>query len=179
MIVIGQYKMMFLKEVWIMKELTKEVVTREVTGYEAFDGKFFKSKEECEKYEKSAKGVAAAGAMEYKIGDGCESDLYDNACYDNGVEIFDVKNSDILFKLNMYISLQTNDPSYVISDKFIGEKVIIIWGYDRDWCCWYTLDKMIDDMKKGFEKMIERMEEKKTKAVWWNYSFKGGNNYEP
>jgi len=137
-----------------MKELTKEVVTREVTGYEAFDGKFFKSKEECEKYEESAKGIAAQGAMEYKIGDGWQQDLYDDAQCECGVEVFDIKNSDVLFKVNMYIALQTNEDRWLISDEYIGKPVIIMWGYDREWCSWSTLDKLIEHMTQGYEKIL-------------------------
>lgn len=143
-----------------MKELTKEVVTREVTGYEAFDGKYFKSKEECEKYEGSAKGVAAAGAMEYKIGDGWQQDLYDDAQCECAAEIFDIKNSDVLFKVNMYIALQTNEDKYPIPDKYIGEKLIIMWGYDKEWCYWATLDELIEKMTKGYNKMLTKMETK-------------------
>ena len=143
-----------------MKELTKEVVTREVTGYEAFDGKFFNSKEECEKYEGSAKGVAAAGAMEYKIGKGTHYDLFDEASCDCGVEVFDIKNSDVLFKVNMYIALQTNEDRYLISDAYIGKPVIIMWSYDRDWCSWSTLDELIEHMTKGYEKIVGTTEAK-------------------
>lgn len=41
-----------------MKEIKKEIIKKEYTyQYESFDGQLFDTKEECEKYEKSAEGV--------------------------------------------------------------------------------------------------------------------------
>ena len=71
-----------------MKELTKTVTTTEVTGYEAFDGTVFQSKEECRKYETSAATVAKQAAWHYLVADRGEYDLFR---YDDvGLLIFDV-----------------------------------------------------------------------------------------
>lgn len=41
-----------------MKEIEKEIIRKEyIYQYESFDGELFDTKEECEKYEKSAEGV--------------------------------------------------------------------------------------------------------------------------
>lgn len=143
-----------------MKELIREVTTKETYGWEAFDGMRFSTQEACQEYETSASAVVKKELQQYKIGDGYEDRLYDSAWGDCHVEIFDVKNSEVLHKLNVYLQMEANqNGSDIISDKYIGKEVVIHWNCDHDWCGWDTLDEMIKTMTEGYNEILFKNKE--------------------
>ena len=75
-----------------MKEIKKENTEVKITyEYEAIDGTIFKSKEECQKYEESAKGVLMSRYMNLVLSECVEYDLFDCGSEENIVEIIKVE----------------------------------------------------------------------------------------
>lgn len=71
-------------------------VTHPLNGWEAIDGTFFENKEECKKYEDSAKTVILAKYNKLVVKSGSEEELFYIGCGDNTVDIVKIsKYSDI------------------------------------------------------------------------------------
>lgn len=78
-------------------------VTHPLNGWEAIDGTFFENKEECKKYEDSAKTVILAKYNKLVIKSGSEDELFYIGCNDNIVDIVKIsKYSDIDVILQLY-----------------------------------------------------------------------------
>lgn len=85
-----------------MKSVSKEV-TNTICGWEAIDGTFFENKEECKKYENSAKTVILAKYNKLVVKSGSEEELFYIGCGDNIVDIVKIsKYSDIDVILQLY-----------------------------------------------------------------------------
>lgn len=74
-----------------MKEIKKErTITETYYEYEAIDGEIFKTKEECEKYDKSARAVLQSKYKKLVLKETNEYNLFDIGSEDNTVEIIKV-----------------------------------------------------------------------------------------
>lgn len=112
-----------------MKAATKMV---EVYGYEASDGKWFKDRDECEKYEASAVGAASAAANCLK-----EKDMFADAafgefctCCENSIRTYNIKDANDLQVINTYLK-SVSTSGKVLSPEYIGHRVAIEF-YDWD-----------------------------------------------
>ena len=89
-----------------MKELKITKTIEEVNGYEAFDGKIFKEKEECEKYERSAYGVITKEFEQLFVGERFpECHIWEEYGYGSEefeMAIIDIKDEKDLFIANKY-----------------------------------------------------------------------------
>jgi hypothetical protein len=116
-----------------MKEVVKEVIKRE-TIWEASDGTQFTSKEECQKYENTAKCVIRTRYSSLIVKSLREEDLLINGCYDNIIEVIKLDDSsDIntvlaMCKLYGYDEEETVCKRALKSDSYI----LINRGYDND-----------------------------------------------
>lgn len=122
-----------------MEEIKRERIITEVIGYEAFDGKRFDNKEECEKYEKSAYGVRYKELKSLMIGGDVfnECSIYESFGYGSEefeLAVLDIKNQDDLGTANKYFELVSNGNAQLIDKKYIGKRVLVNVGYlhDRD-----------------------------------------------
>lgn len=132
-----------------MREITQERTIKEVLGYESNDGKRFSTKEECEKYEKSAEGVINAD-FEAVVCDKpfAECNIYEDFGYGSEefmMAVVDIKNADILEIVNKYMALRKNG---LVNPDFIGKKVIINLGncYEKEpyiQPCPMTMDMLV------------------------------------
>ena len=137
-----------------MKEIKRERKIEEVTGYEAFDGKWFKEKEECEKYERSAYGVIAKEFESLFVGERfAECNIWEE--YGYGSEEFEmaviyIKDANDLHIANKYYELTYNGNNKLIGTEYIGKKVLVNLGcsYDR-----YAppCPRTMEDLMKAFE----------------------------
>ena len=146
-----------------MKKLTREVVTEEITGYEAIDGTWFRTENECREYEESAKFVTYKIIEPYIVGRTDCCDLYLGNGYDgNVIDIIFIENLEILKMLNQYRVL-CNDKVKIIGEDSIGKTLLICWDEDHCWS-WPigTIDGVLDTIRKVYEgAMFKKDEEDK------------------
>ena len=151
-----------------MRQIEKEIVTKsKQVVYVANDNTEFVSKEECEKYEKSAKGVLMAKYSSLVVKETFEWELFNAGCDDNAVDIVKVQTqkdadliSQILLLENSYYSKDENKGKRekvlsVINDA-IGDFLFIGRGYDRD-SFW------IIGSRKGFIKKFNEISDEPSK----------------
>lgn len=137
-----------------MKEIKTTKTIEEVNGYEAFDGKIFKEKEECEKYERSAYGVITKEFEQLFVGERfTENQIWEDYGYGSEefeMAVIDIKDEKDLFIANRYFEF-TN--SNLIDKKYIGKRVLVNLGYDHDRCV-YPVPRTVEDLREQFEKTI-------------------------
>lgn len=142
-----------------MKEIKITKTIEEITGYEANDGTYFKTKEECAKYEESAE--AAIKAMFFGI---CvkyfdEPTFPDNAIYEMygyGNEeyyhaIIDIKSEKELKIANMFSDMWAGKYGMKVPNDYIGKRILVDIGneqYDNVFNIIGTEDEMVEGFKK-------------------------------
>ena len=143
-----------------MQELTRDIKKTEVYGYEAEDGTFFDKKEECQKYEESARMVCYGKAKQYLIGKTTEYNLLEFGDSDCGIEIFNVPDMEAAKVIEQYIILQCDDSEIHIGQvtSRIGKEVMACWSYDRDSCWVMTFDEYVDMIQKKYQKITKKEE---------------------
>lgn len=132
-----------------MKEVYVEEV-KKVFKYEAIDGTLFNSKEECIKYENSAKTAVKALYKKLIIKSIAETELFSVGSDDNTLELIKVKTQeDIKILLQMcYIYNITHESSLDRVTKLAtkametNDVIIIGRGYDND--CFWIIDTKQD-----------------------------------
>ena len=149
-----------------MREIKRTKTIEEVTGYEAFDGERFKTKEECEKYENSAYAVirkrlsSIAVSIDGGIHDTfAECEMFEHFGY--GSEeyeymIVDIKNEDDLRIVNQYYEFVRKDArckdevvsGLQVPDRYIGKRVMI--------CIGFSYDRSITASPKSMEELVEQ-----------------------
>lgn len=141
-----------------MKELTKEVVTKEITGYEASDGKVFRSKEECEKYERTSDCVIKTAFEKLVIAENSEYRLFEG--YGCGSEewrivLIHINNADELRAANMYSQICNHKNCF--NDSHIGKEIIVATGDGYDsWCYVYgTIDELADKFRTDMKERLK------------------------
>lgn len=143
-----------------MKEQIIEKVVKEVNGYIADDGTWFRTKEECQKYEESAKMVLFNMVKDKIIAETNIYNLLHEGNDDDGVEIYNVDSLETLELLNRYIMLSTYDKKKdLFKTDMIGKKIIVFWSYDRDYC-WSkgTIEDLLNGIKERYDKVVNKTE---------------------
>ncbi len=145
-----------------MKEVTREKTITEVAYYEAIDGMHFQSKEECERYEKSAEMVLFKELEPYHKGKMTEYDLYNGVGSEEyDVDIYYIPDADTLHKLNIYRSILDRSAK-LIEDEYISKTILLSWDYDRQYSyCEGTIDDVLTKIRNAYNKAIEPKEEEK------------------
>lgn len=118
-----------------MKTLTREETVEKVYGYEASDGTFFKSEDECRKYEEGARCAASLAAKSLEFSKTTGGSFHDNVfCfgYEDDVVVYDIKTANDLQIVNTYIELINQyGTKRVIPPEHIGKKVCVsFWDGD-------------------------------------------------
>jgi len=140
-----------------MKEITQERTIAETVGYEAIDGRRFKTKEECEKYEHSAEHVINSDLKAIMVGEKF-SENYIWEDYGYGSEefymgILDIRNADCLEIANRYFDY--NGAKKLLQPELIGQKVLVNLGYNYDKKVEpipKTMDQLVHEFIKNAEK---------------------------
>lgn len=151
-----------------MKTIEKEIVRKStMTVYVANDGTVFESKEECQKYEKSAKGVLFTKYVPLVVKTFCEEDFFVHGigCCDNTGEIVRVKNQEdadlilqILLLENAYYTNEEHPERKTkaaeIINSAIGDYLLIGRGWDGDSFWLYgSRNSIFEDFEKNFENL--------------------------
>ena len=154
-----------------VKKITKTV--EEVVGYVAFDGKEFKVKEECEKYEATAHAVikrefiekCVRYEVEETVASGYEDGYYCAGC---GEDYYDavvfIHNEDELRIAQMFQEIVQPAAKRRFTTEDIGKDLIVAIG-ERDYntkklyydnCYIYgTFDEMVDEFKNSIDKLFD------------------------
>lgn len=124
-----------------MKEIKRTKTIEQLVGYEAFDGKIFKTEDECRNYEQSAYGVLRKGLEDLMVGESFnETMLFEDFGYGSeeyGLAVIEIKDEDDLFKVNHYYEFVNevngchicHNP---IGKEYIGKRVLINLGCEWD-----------------------------------------------
>ena len=146
-----------------MKELTHTKTVTETYGYQAYDGAFFSSKEECEKYEITAKAVIFNEFKRLFVGeDFSETQIFENFGYGSdewGKAVIDIKNADDLHAVNMWIeNAKYCDHTGGLDNSYIGKRLLVNLGQYGDFgdCNLYprTEEELIEDFKRDIAKFF-------------------------
>jgi hypothetical protein len=133
-----------------MKSVSKEV-TNTIYGWEAIDGTFFDNKEECQRYENSAKTVILAKYNKLVVKSGSEEELFYIGCGDNTVDVVKIsKYSDIDVILQLYTLVNGNPIEDVLNKQIerceraldTNDYLFINRGYNDDY--FWVMDTLTD-----------------------------------
>lgn len=142
-----------------MKEVQKEI-SQHVTVYEAIDGTEFTSKEQCKKYEESAKCVLMAKYTKLVVKSCSEYDLLHTGSEDDTVNIVKLNNESDINTILLLIALHC--PNAAKNTEWLQERekrlvdayntnslIVIGRGYEED--CFYisfTFNEIIKNLTK-------------------------------
>ena len=112
-----------------MREIKKVVTREEVTGYEACDGTVFRTKEECQKYEESAKFVAKKAAWHYLVADVRGSyDLFNSD--DEYLAVFDIPDMEAYRAIANWANLTGVYDNKDFTPDYVGKRVAFLHNWD-------------------------------------------------
>lgn len=156
-----------------MREISVTKEVKEVTGYVADDGTYFRSEEECEKYEQTANAVIKARFHKLFVGDSFqECSIFEDFGYGSEefeMAVIQLNNEDDVKAANMYINItgsNTNKKDGFTSDD-VGKRILVgfndVCGYD----CLYTYgteDELVNHFRNDVDKFFnpERYVKKET-----------------
>lgn len=139
-----------------MKELTREKVVTEITGYQADDGTIFRDREECEKYESTSRAVIKANFEKLVLAENNEYSLfmdYGNGQEDWRIVLIKIKNVDDLAVANMYSQISERRDNRFTTDD-IGKELIVGVGdnYGTVDCYVYgTVESLAEKFKRDLK----------------------------
>lgn len=157
-----------------MKEIKKTITTEVIDGYEAIDGRIFRSREECNEYEQTCEAIIFADLKTLwvpGIEPFTELDIYRDCGYDGDYYmLIRIKDSSDLEKLNKYIYFVTHRDDKFIKPNYIGKELIMFIGtYDRQnnkyinemgYIQYGTVDEWVDELKCRLTQLTTPKEEK-------------------
>ena len=150
-----------------MKAITVTKTIEEVQGYEASDGTFFTSKEECEKYEKTAKAVISARFKKLIVRDrpmfkvtGDGSIPFTECGEECTVGVVRLNSSEDVMAAQMYMKT-TGYGGRDFDESMIGKDILCFLGCCGDeYCVVYgTVDECVERYRKGLESLLKDEEE--------------------
>ena len=141
--------------------MREQKITRtieEVNGYIADDGKWFKEKEECQRYEESAKMVVFKMIQCKRLGGTTIYELIGEGSDDCDVEIYSVDSIETVELLNRYIALSTYDKKAdLITTEMVGKEVLLFWDYDREYCYYgKPIEDLFNDIKGRYDTIVNK-----------------------
>lgn len=142
-----------------MKEIKTTRTIEEVTGYEANDGTVFKTKEECEKYEQTARAVIRNNFKRLMVGEEfCEASIWERFGYGSEeymLAVIDVKNEEDFKAVQMLCEFEKC--GQVKAKDFIGKRILVNVGYNCDYDSYLnprTEDELIEQFKADIKKFF-------------------------
>lgn len=143
-----------------MKELKRTETIEKVIGYEADDGTYFDSKEECEKYEKSAFAVVYMRFRKLVVKELRECEVFENQGYGSEEYVYfliDIKDDNDVNIYNHFA--QFTEGKQTIDNSYIGKRILVGAGnmYDNWAYKGLYVKGTIDDLKKQFAQDMEEV----------------------
>jgi len=145
-----------------MKEIVKERVIKEVTGYEATDGTMFKTKEECEKYENSSLAAIRGMFRNLMVDEPFpECSIYEDFGYGSEEYFFcvvDIKDEEDLKVALMYQNEVAPNSAIQFNPTMIGKRILVGIGDWERGTEWYgnlcSIQGEIPDLMKKLKKKL-------------------------
>ena len=150
-----------------MKELKRTVTTESVYGYEANDGTFFSSKEECQKYEQSARFVIRNMAKSMIVRDSDCDSLFGGFNYEDTIYVWDIKDAEHLRIVNQFLRDCDYDYDSVhrtakLTPAHIGRRVAVVVNTECDYV--YALGSYDEILSNFVGKLNKLFADPTTKA---------------
>lgn len=139
-----------------MKQFT-DTKTIYVTRYEAADGTVFDSKEECEKYERTADAaIRGAFRQTFGIDNKISPEGFMSATFYGGDQLFGViiENEDELAVFNRFLKQIGSSKALGVNDMYKTQVVI----YSEDGEYWYT-GATIEELRENYDKFLTAIEQ--------------------
>ena len=139
-----------------MKAITVEKTVQEITGYEADDGTWFRTEEECKKYEESAFCAAEKAVRECRTKHTTIEYAFDGfacGCIEDDVCVYDIKDANALLIVNTYLASMSRY-NQMIPVEMIGHKVCVQQYYDEDGV---TILGTRADLELRFSKLMDKL----------------------
>lgn len=141
-----------------MKKIQKEIKTYE-NVYVSVDGKEFKNEADCKAWESSYKGTLASSwalikkveANAASLGLPCASEDYE--CY-----IIKPESLDDIVLINAYIESSTYSGG-MLTNKHIGQHLIINFGYDHEYCDVNPMAEHMDAITTYMSELMNKFNE--------------------
>lgn len=146
----AEEKYMEIKTIQTKKEVTDKM-------YFAIDGVGFDNPEDCREYEDALKTVLKVKLKDNLIKETTEDYLHDDIGNgDHDLQIYDITSEKVANDLAMFLDLKGHSqPNRSDLTKYVGQKLIVAWNYDHDYCWWYTIDDLVKDITENFEKLMK------------------------
>lgn len=142
-----------------MIEIKKEVQrTEEIITYVSVDGKEFKTKEDCEKWEKSYEGTIRAALKEIPHFKTYCEDAYIVSFPSERVIVLKPRNMEDIMVINAYGKI-INSFTEPLTQDDIGEVLMIHTGCDEDWFEVYRMDAYLQEVINNYNNFKMQIEE--------------------
>lgn len=138
-----------------MKAITVEKTVQEITGYEADDGTWFRTKEKCEEYEESALYAAKKAAFECRTNQSNAEFVFGGycGCYEDEISVYDIKDAKVMHVVNTYLA-SLDRSNNLIPPEMIGHKVCVKRYCDDTYTHIYGTRT---DMELHFSKLMDKL----------------------
>lgn len=147
-------------------EVIKEI--KEITGYSADDGTFFRDEEECRKYESTADAVIRGRFMKLFIDKPfIECAIFENFGYgseEHDMGVLLLKNEEDVRAANMYLNITSYKNINEFTSNDIGKRILV--GYNN--CCgedtlykYGTQEELVDKFRNDIDKFYNPEKYKK------------------
>ena len=140
-----------------MHPIIEEKIVKEITGYRADDGTWFRTEDQCKQYEESATYAAERAAKEYqtKFADAETVFAGYNGCYEDEISVYDIKDTKALQVVNTYLASLTKS-NEMIRPEYIGHKVCVQrYAYDVIACVRGTRAEMESEFSALMDKLFK------------------------
>lgn len=132
-----------------MKRVEKEITRTDViVNWVAADGTEFKSQDECDKYERSAKCAIKVGLNDIAL-NRTRCDIFMSSCYDDEMFVVVPKDASDLETINKYPCFVTGHETNGATKNDIGKPVLVYAGYCDDWAAVLSLDELVKSLTNG------------------------------
>lgn len=146
-----------------MKKVQRENVSY-TTVYVACDGTEFNYEDECQTYEKSAKGVIFGRMRKCVINEGNECNIFNAGIEDNHIYVLLPKSKEDVEAINMVCSWvdshnrKSSEEGAPFTDNIIGSVIMLEIGYDYEWWSSQSLESLVKGITKGKYAVVENPE---------------------
>jgi hypothetical protein len=141
-----------------MKKIQRRVETVTYENiYVSVDGKEFENEADCRAWETSYRGTLEASwkliekKEVYDTDFGIPWSSEDHECY-----AIKPKSLDEIVLINAYIKATTGDDGR-LTTKHIGELIVLDFGYDHDYCCFWVLSDQLAKIASNIAKLEAEM----------------------
>lgn len=133
-----------------MKALTK--TTESIYAWEAFDGKIFNDRDECAKYENSAKAVAKRAANELIVRETPLYKFFEWVGSEDTVRVYRIKDATDLQIVNTYLMLLDRGAKSIPVEAIGKDYAVVIWDCDEGYSEMGTKEELVAKMLNNIEK---------------------------